>query len=83
MDAHILSILQSKLPATALTADIVEPSIHLTDNFKGTDLFHMYLFRGVTLRLVSLLLGRPDSQRATGQRATDSRLHCHLFQELL
>lgn len=35
MDAHILSILQSKLPATALTADIVEPSFHLTDNFKA------------------------------------------------
>ncbi|KAM9485918.1 histamine N-methyltransferase isoform 2-T3 [Salvelinus alpinus] len=35
MDAHILSILQSKLPATPLTADIVEPSIQLTDNFKA------------------------------------------------
>ncbi|XP_012994564.1 histamine N-methyltransferase [Esox lucius] len=35
IDAYILSIMKSKLPATPLSADIVEPSIELSDHFKA------------------------------------------------
>lgn len=33
----MLSLLQSTFPAVPLTADIVEGSSELTDDFKGTD----------------------------------------------
>ncbi|KAJ8352396.1 hypothetical protein SKAU_G00238720 [Synaphobranchus kaupii] len=35
MDAHILSVLQSKVPGTSINADVVEPSHELTENFKA------------------------------------------------
>ncbi|KAI1898340.1 hypothetical protein AGOR_G00071320 [Albula goreensis] len=35
MDAHILSVLQSKVKGTPINVDIVEPSHELTENFKA------------------------------------------------
>ncbi|XP_030641700.1 histamine N-methyltransferase isoform X2 [Chanos chanos] len=35
MDAHMLHILQSRLPATPVSVDVVEPSKKLIDNFKA------------------------------------------------
>ncbi|KAG7464150.1 hypothetical protein MATL_G00184210 [Megalops atlanticus] len=35
MDAHLLSVLQSKLPGIPITADVVEPSAELTDSFRA------------------------------------------------
>ncbi|KAJ7995833.1 hypothetical protein DPEC_G00248680 [Dallia pectoralis] len=35
IDAHILSVIGSELPAISLSADIVEPSMELSDNFKA------------------------------------------------
>lgn len=35
MDAHILSVLQSKVPGTSINVDVVEPSHELNENFKA------------------------------------------------
>lgn len=35
LDSHMLSVLQTRLPDTPVTADIVEPSSELTDQFKA------------------------------------------------
>lgn len=35
LDSHILSVLQTVLPGTPVTADVVEPSSELTDQFKA------------------------------------------------
>lgn len=37
IDAQILTLLQSTFPAVPITADVVEGSSQLTDNFKGID----------------------------------------------
>lgn len=42
MDSHMLSMLQSKFPATPIKAHIVEPSIALIENFKGNTLCHSF-----------------------------------------
>uniref|UniRef100_A0A8C6VZ44 Histamine N-methyltransferase n=1 Tax=Nothobranchius furzeri TaxID=105023 RepID=A0A8C6VZ44_NOTFU len=40
IDVQMLSLLQSAFPAVPVTADIVEGSLELTDNFKGADRAH-------------------------------------------
>lgn len=37
IDVHMLTLLQSILPDVSVTAEIVEPSIELIQDFKGTD----------------------------------------------